>query len=153
MRLISTAGHDLLLLFAGPIVWGLHFLAIYGFTGVACARPGAGPRWLGLAWEGWAVIFAGMVAVAVELQGHLSTPLRPSHSAYGAAVYMVVALQGFFVAIAACMGLYTATRSACGLLSSRRRQTFDNTMLFCHYTVAQGLLGLALVHGFARVTA
>jgi hypothetical protein len=65
MRLISTAGHDLLLLFAGPIVWGLHFLAIYGFTGVACARPGAGMQWLGLSWQGWVVIAAGLVAAAV----------------------------------------------------------------------------------------
>jgi len=91
-------------------------------------------------------------SVAVELNGHLSTPLRPSHSAYGASVYMVVALQGFFVGIMAFMGLYTVARSAGGLLSSRRRQTFDNTLLFWYYTVAQGLLGLALVHGFARLT-
>jgi hypothetical protein len=67
MRLLrlSSTGHDLLLLFAGPIVWGLHFLAIYGFTGVACARPAAGPQWLGLPWEGWVVIAAGLVAAAV----------------------------------------------------------------------------------------
>jgi len=63
----SSAGHDLLLLFTGPIVWGLHFLAIYGFTGVACARPGAGPQWLGLSWQGWVVIAASLVAAAVLL--------------------------------------------------------------------------------------
>ncbi len=61
----SSTGHDLLLLFAGPIVWGLHFLSIYGFTGVACARPGAGPQALGLSWQGWVVIAAGAVAAAV----------------------------------------------------------------------------------------
>ena len=67
MRLprLSSAGHDLLLLFAGPIVWGLHFLSIYGFTGVACARPGGGPQGLGLSWQGWVVIAAGVVAAAV----------------------------------------------------------------------------------------
>lgn len=67
MRLLrlSSTGHDLLLLFAGPITWGLHFLAIYGFTGVACARPGAGVQWLGLSWQGWVVIVAGLVAAAV----------------------------------------------------------------------------------------
>ena len=67
MRLLrlSSTGHDLLLLFAGPIVWGLHFLAIYGFTGMACARPGTGPQGLGLAWEGWVVIAASVVAAAV----------------------------------------------------------------------------------------
>lgn len=76
MRLprISSTGHDLLLLFAGPIVWGLHFLAIYGFTGVACARPGTGPQWLGLSWEGWVVIGAGLVAAVVLAAGLRARP-------------------------------------------------------------------------------
>ena len=67
MRLprLSSAGHDLLLLFAGPIVWGLHFLSIYGFTGMACARPVGGAQGLGLSWQGWAVIAAGAVAAGV----------------------------------------------------------------------------------------
>jgi hypothetical protein len=64
---LSSTGHDLLLLFAGPIVWGLHFLAIYGFTGVACARPAGGPQGPGLSWQGWMVIVAGLVAAAVLL--------------------------------------------------------------------------------------
>ena len=35
----------------GPIAWAAHFLAIYGFTGVACARGLAGwiPAAIGLA--------------------------------------------------------------------------------------------------------
>jgi hypothetical protein len=63
MRL-SSFTHDILLLFAGPLVWAVHFLAIYGFTGVVCARPGAGgPQWLGLGWTGWAIVALGGVAV------------------------------------------------------------------------------------------
>lgn len=27
-------------LWIAPVVWALHFLAIYGFTGLSCARPG-----------------------------------------------------------------------------------------------------------------
>ena len=44
---------------------------------------------------------------------------------YGAVVYTLIALQGFFVLVLAMMGLYT---------------------------VAQGVIGLALVHGFPRLT-
>jgi hypothetical protein len=34
-----------------------------------------------------------------------------------------------------------------------RRVTFDNARLFWHYTVAQTLVGLVLVHGFPRLVA
>ena len=57
MRSLFT--HDFLLLFAGPAVWAIHFLAIYGFTGVVCARPGTPPAWLA-----WGVAGAGLLAVA-----------------------------------------------------------------------------------------
>jgi hypothetical protein len=63
MRL-STFTHDILLLFAGPIVWAVHFVGIYGLTGVVCARPGSAGRWLGLAWESWAIVGAGLLAAA-----------------------------------------------------------------------------------------
>jgi hypothetical protein len=64
MRLPAFA-HDILLLFAGPIVWAVHFLGIYALTGIACARPGVAAGWLGLAWEGWAIVLAGITAAAV----------------------------------------------------------------------------------------
>ncbi|MGH8771669.1 MAG: hypothetical protein ACREV2_10900, partial [Burkholderiales bacterium] len=72
-------------------------------------------------------------------------------SGYGAAVYMVLGLQGFFVSVVTIMAGYVLARSLCGLLTSERRATFDNTMLFMCYTVAQGLIALALVHGFPRL--
>ena len=77
--------------------------------------------------------------------------LRPVESSYGAIVYTVIALQGFFVATVVVMGLYTLARSICGLLNAERRVTFDNTMLLWHYTVVQGLLGLAVVHVSPRL--
>jgi cytochrome c oxidase subunit I+III len=88
---------------------------------------------------------------AAELAGQLGSGLAPTASAYGAVVYMVATLQGLFVFIMIFMGVYTVARSACGLLSRERRGTFDHTRLFWHYTVVQGLLGLALVHGFPRL--
>ena len=94
-------------------------------------------------------------SIVAELQGHLATDLRPTQNAYGAVVYMVATLQALFVGIVACiacMGLYTVARSLAGLLAPRRRATFDNTRVFWYYTVAQGLVGLVLVHGFPRLT-
>lgn len=64
MRL-STFTHDILLLFAGPIVWVVHFIGIYALTGIVCARPGSAARWLGLGWESWAIVAASLAATAV----------------------------------------------------------------------------------------
>jgi hypothetical protein len=36
------------------------------------------------------------------------------------------------------------------LLDRERRVTFDNTRLFWHYMVGQGLAGILLVHGASR---
>ena len=76
--------------------------------------------------------------------------LTPTESSYGALVYTVIALQAFYVAVVAFMALYTFVRFRAGLLSRVRRATFDNTMLMWHYTVAQGLAALILVHAFPR---
>ena len=90
-------------------------------------------------------------STVVEIVAHLRSGLDPSASAYGAVVYMLASLQAFFVLIVLFMGCYTVARSAAGLLHAEQRNTFDNTMLFWYYTVAQGLLALALVHGFPRL--
>jgi cytochrome c oxidase subunit I+III len=92
-----------------------------------------------------------VAAFLMDLYGQWQTGLRPTESAYAASVYGVVSLQGFFVAIIVFMGAYTIARSMFGLLHPERRVTFENTMLFWYYTVAQGLIGLALVHSFPRL--
>jgi cytochrome c oxidase subunit I+III len=74
--------------------------------------------------------------------------LSPEAHAYGAAVYVIASLQGFFVITAAIMALFTVARWWAGKLDSVRRSTFDNTMLFWHYTTAQGLVGLLVTYGF-----
>ena len=66
MRL-STFTHDFLLLMAGPVVWGVHFVAIYGFMGVVCARPVPQAQWAGVGWPGWVVVAMSVVATAVLL--------------------------------------------------------------------------------------
>ena len=62
---LSTFTHDFLLLMAGPIIWAVHFVAIYGFIGVVCARPVPDAHWLGVSWAGWVVVAMGLVAAVV----------------------------------------------------------------------------------------
>ncbi|MBM1170020.1 cytochrome c oxidase subunit I [Microvirga arabica] len=90
-------------------------------------------------------------SVALEVFGQLETGLRPSESGYGAVVYSLASYQGFVVAVLAIMGLYTVVRSLAGRLNRVRRSTFDNTQLFWHYGVAQGLVALLIVHAFPRL--
>jgi heme/copper-type cytochrome/quinol oxidase subunit 3 len=87
-------------------------------------------------------------AFVLDLLGHRD--LSPQASAYGAVVYLLLSLEGFFVAIVVAMALFALARQACGRLDRQRRVTFDNARLFWHYTVAQSLVGLVLVHGFGR---
>ena len=51
---------DLVLLVAGPVVWAVHFLAIYAFTGVVCARPGVDAGIVA-----WGVTIGGAAAIAL----------------------------------------------------------------------------------------
>jgi cytochrome c oxidase subunit I+III len=94
-----------------------------------------------------------IAAIAVELYGHWRTGLRPQESSYGAVVYMLVSLQGFFVAVTLVMGLYTLARSLAGLVSNERRVTFDNTRLMWYYTAGQGVLALVIAHLSPRLLA
>jgi cytochrome c oxidase subunit I+III len=90
-------------------------------------------------------------ALVTDFQGHWQSGLRPEASSYGALVYTAVALEGQLAVTGVIMALYTLARSAAGKLTAQRRATFDNTMLLWHYTVAQGLASLLLIHGFPRV--
>lgn len=107
---------------------------------------------------GWPLRFllllaTGMLGAALffEFHGHWDSGLRPTDSSYGALVYAVIAIEGQLVAAAMIMALYSCVRDMFGKLSAVRRATLDNTALFWHYTVGQGLLGLVIVHGFPRV--
>jgi cytochrome c oxidase subunit I+III len=86
-------------------------------------------------------------AVNVASQWEVS----PSATAYGAIVYAVLAIDGFFVTVAVVLALYALARRAAGLLDGARRVNFDNARLFWYYVVAQTLAGIAMVHGFPRM--
>ncbi|MFC7517580.1 cbb3-type cytochrome c oxidase subunit I [Herbaspirillum sp. GCM10030257] len=92
-----------------------------------------------------------VASIAIDCYSQMQTGLSAQETAYGAAVYTLIGLQGFFVVVVSMMGLYTLARNRQGLISGRRRVTFDNTMLLWHYTVVQGLVALGLIHSFPRL--
>ena len=92
----------------------------------------------GIVTDAWAQIGSGLVGAA---------------SAYGAITYMLVAWQGFHVAVMVLMIGFTLARTICGLVHAERRVTFDNIALMGWYTAAQGVLALSVVHLFPRFLA
>jgi len=91
-----------------------------------------------------------VLALGLEVSGHLATGLRPEASGYAALVYLASALQLEVVAAIVVIALVVLARLACGRLSHARRVTFETLALLTYYAVGQGLLGLLLVHGFPR---
>jgi cytochrome c oxidase subunit I+III len=132
--------------FAAGALLALSSVAV-GVAGRAIERGTVWPMRLALA----LAIPLATAAVSVELAGHWRAGWRPSESGYGALLYTIIGLQGLFVAVVATMVAYTLARSAAGLIDRVRRATLDNTTLLWHYTTAQGLSALALVHFFPRL--
>jgi len=138
--------------------WGLAAAASYiassGLVAVAgraliSSGTGAGLQVSVALLTGLALLFGGL---AIEIYGQWQSGLNPTAHSYGAVVYAFSALQGQYIGAVAIMGGYTVARAVSGRLDGVRRSTFDNTMLLWHYTVAQALVGLLVVHGFPRVT-
>jgi cytochrome c oxidase subunit I+III len=98
-----------------------------------------------------AVLLLLPAAVGAELFAHAG--LSPSETAYGAAVHLIASLAGFYALVCCALTLFVLVRTANGMVDPVRRVTFDNARLFVHYTVAQSIVGLALVHGFPRLVA
>lgn len=73
----SAFTHNFLLMFSAPIVWAVHFVAMYGFTGILCARPWLNVEWLGLKVSAWGVL--GMSLVAILAIALLYFKVTPKH--------------------------------------------------------------------------
>jgi cytochrome c oxidase subunit I+III len=94
-----------------------------------------------------ALALASLVgAIGCDVLSQWRTGLRPTQHAYGALVYTALSLQAVYVALLGVAAAFALARSLFGRLDARRRATWDNIALLWHYTVAQGLLGAALVH-------
>jgi heme/copper-type cytochrome/quinol oxidase subunit 3 len=131
---------------AWPALSGALALASSGAVAFAGRRLQA--RWIfGLA------ICTGLVlllaAIGVEFIAQRDN--APSHSGYGAAVWLLLVLAGWFGVVVLATSLNALARSFAGRLDPVRRASFDTARLFWHYTVAQTLVGIALVHGFPRL--
>jgi len=104
----------------------------------------------GVAWRVGAAALALLAGAGVELEGHWRAGLRPDDSGYAASVYAVAGLQAIFAAITAYLAAFAGARALAGRLVPDRRASLDTLRLFAGYSAAQGLAGLALVHGFPR---
>lgn len=67
-----------LLMFSGPLIWAVHFLAVYVLAALACARGFADLAWLGASVAQWGigVMTLGAVAavIVVQRRGSQATP-------------------------------------------------------------------------------
>jgi cytochrome c oxidase subunit I+III len=90
-------------------------------------------------------------SVALEIIGHARAGLGPTDSAYGAAVYLIACLHGFFAIVVVTMAAYALARRLAGKLDSKWRVSFDTMRVYWHYAVIQSVLGVLLVHGFPRI--
>jgi len=88
-----------------------------------------------------------LAALTADLVGHWSAGLRPSLDAYAAMVNMNAVLQLQLAGALVVMAGFAIARRLAGRLQGDHPAVFDNLSLLWHYTVAQALLGLLLVHG------
>jgi heme/copper-type cytochrome/quinol oxidase subunit 3 len=95
-----------------------------------------------------AAIALVLSAFGLELYAHRA--LDPAESSYGATVQTFVAFNGACAIGVTVLAVYALARRRAGLLDRERRNVFDNARLLWHYTVAQNLAGVALIHGFPR---
>jgi cytochrome c oxidase subunit I+III len=136
-----------------PVTAGALYLASSGAILLA-------GRWLRRvpARSAWPFRFAIMAAAPLmagglwlDLAGLWQTGLRAAESSYGAVVFTITSLQGCYVVVLMLMAGYLLARSLAGKLDRVRRSTFDNVMLFWHYTTVQGAAGVGLVASFPRL--
>ncbi len=90
-------------------------------------------------------ILCVIAAFATNMHTFTTANVQPAEHAYGAVIYALLAWQGLHGVLLALMGSYTIARLIAGLLDDRRRNTFDNTRLMWHYSVAQGVVALAVL--------
>lgn len=62
---VSPFTRAALLMFSGPLIWGAHFLALYVFTALVCARDAGHLRWFGAGIVQWAIGLLTLLGVAV----------------------------------------------------------------------------------------
>jgi hypothetical protein len=64
---IARSRFEGLRMLSGALIWAAHFLALYGFAALACARGFAHTQWLGIGVPVWTTGTATMIALATLL--------------------------------------------------------------------------------------
>lgn len=90
-------------------------------------------------------MLAAIGAIGLDLGLHLRDGLSPRADAWSATVAALVSWQCFHALVLLVMGGYLLARSWAGWLRPDARATLDNTALMFHGTVAQAIVGMALV--------
>jgi len=94
-----------------------------------------------------------LTASGLDIHTHWQQGMRPQASAYTAVVFAIAGLQSLFTIVVGIMSVFTVARSMAGRLSIERRACLDSTLMMWQYTVAQGLVGLTILHAFPRLAA
>jgi hypothetical protein len=94
-----------------------------------------------------------LVAAACSLYVYGHRELAPDQSAHRAIVAVAVAIACCYGFVCIAMASLCLARHLNLRLDRSWRVTFDCTRGFWHYSVAQSLVGIALVQGFPRVVA
>jgi cytochrome c oxidase subunit I+III len=144
-----------------PDAWrpppGEGLIVVLGLNAVAAALAWVAAQTVRLARPRAQIAASVMMAVAaaalfgawwVDLQGWLSTGLRPEASGQGASVYAFLGWHGVFVAIAAIMGVYVLLRWAAGHVKPDCPATFEVVGLFLAYCGGQSASAALLIRLF-----
>ena len=123
-------------------------VAWLGSSGLARKASGALAAGRTGRFQVWLVLGMMLMVLAVALDGasQWRAGLTPDRHAYDATVTTFIGVQAVTAATVLIMAMYALARSWRGRLDGTRRVTLDNTILLWHYTVAQGVLALGLVH-------
>jgi cytochrome c oxidase subunit I+III len=89
------------------------------------------------------LLVGGLVA---EGWGQWQAGVRPAQHAYAAAIWTFISINGAQAFTVLVMTGLCLARAFAHKLDGVRRVTFENTMLFWHYTTAQSVASLAVVH-------
>lgn len=93
----SRFTRSFLLLFSAPLIWAVHFLAIYAWTAVLCERP----EWSAQSLIPWGIVLASATAIGVIAAINLRVWVRRKEPGGNAGfVRIITAALGLLIAIA-----------------------------------------------------
>ncbi|GGC12162.1 cytochrome c oxidase subunit I [Oxalicibacterium flavum] len=98
-----------------------------------------------------AALLLACAAYAADLGSHLLAGLDPTAQAWSAAVAVMLAWQGFHMAVLVLLAAYLLARSWAGRLGPSSRGTLDNIALIWHYVTLQGCVAAFAIHMLPRL--